>query len=781
MNYQLLGIFAKRKMVALSDAMNEKDSFFAETMLKNGKANPEEIADFLASQLKLERHHGPAPVEPPGGLGRMRMQQYRVIPLEVRASEALVAMVDPTNEESRRFLADKFGVPVRVRVVSLTEFDAMFKTLAAQQTVVVRNSGRQPAEPAPRTTSERVQRPASIVYRRVDGSIADMASDNDALAVKLVDEILRMAVLKGATDVHFEASNPQTIVRLRVDGMLHEARRFDVADHPAVVNRIKTLGELDIANRRTPQDGRLAIEANGMRLDCRISTLPSSDGEKVVIRLLNSGPSLVSLKDLSFKDATLEKLAEIFRQPQGMFLVTGPTGSGKSSTLRAGILEIMRPEVSIVSIENPIEYRMPGINQIQVNEKAGLGFSSVLRSVLRQDPDVILLGEIRDGETADIAFKAASTGHLMLSTLHTNDAPSAIQRLLGLDVPKDVLGACLKAVLAQRLFRLVCANCVQKVNGSATPAEALRRLKLPYGTEVAVAKGCPECLGSGYRGRKAVEELFTITPTIALMIEKGKTTSQLREQARQERMLTLVEAATECVTRFETTPEEALRVVGDAAQDAEANGDVVDVVPIGGARAAIPMFDVSFEAARTIDATAMPRLEGPSGAPSAEPAEAARDGNLTILIVDDNPSNRLVLEFMIKKQLPNARFLQAESAKDAVLKLVQCKADLIFSDICMPEVDGFELSENFRSHPDYKTTPIIFVSAMPEHLGRERSLMAGGDAFLSKPITVEALEKVLARFLKRVMPQRACPEAKAGFMLPHAASEWQPVSENRVH
>src|SRR5215217_6944752 len=338
----------------------------------------------------------------------------------------------------------------------------------------------------------------------------------DAPIVKFVNLLITQAIQDRASDIHLEPTDSDLRVRFRIDGVLHEVMRSPRAIQSGVISRLKIMADIDIAERRVPQDGRLSVTANGRKVDLRVATLPTVWGEKVVMRVLDNSTASLDLGDLGFSDGNYERFSRSFTKPYGMILVTGPTGSGKSTTLYATLNIVSRPEVNVITVEDPVEYRLPGINQVQVNAKAGLTFAAALRSILRSDPDVVLLGEIRDGETAHIAIEAALTGHLVLSTLHTNDAPSAVVRLTEMGIEPFLVGSALDCVLAQRLARRLCPKCKEAYTPSP---EMLKDNAFPWeeGMDLPVLYrpiGCSACSKTGYKGRLALHEVMAVSEEI---------------------------------------------------------------------------------------------------------------------------------------------------------------------------------------------------------------------------------------------------------------------------
>ena len=380
-------------------------------------------------------------------------------------------------------------------------------------------------------------------------------------AVHLVASMIKAAVNKRASDIHIEPQQGETAVRFRVDGILRDYQRIPRVLQNTVASRVKILSDMNIAERRAPQDGRFLVKIDGRRVDLRVSTLPTQYGEKVVMRLLEGESPLKNLSELGIPKEITDGLMDVLRLPQGMLLVTGPTGSGKSTTLYSSLHVIRRPAVNIVTVEDPVEYVLPGLNQVQVNVKAGLTFASCLRSVLRQDPDVVMVGEIRDVETAEIAIKAAQTGHLVLSTLHTNDSISAVTRLLDLGVPGYQISGALSAVVAQRLLRRLCA-CHYTVPPDQGYVETVMAAGLMQPPETHnVANGCEECDFTGFRGRIGIYELLLLNDPLRQAMRAGNHNDQMRALARHDGMKFMQEYALDLVRDGVTTFEEAQRVV----------------------------------------------------------------------------------------------------------------------------------------------------------------------------------------------------------------------------
>jgi type IV pilus assembly protein PilB len=406
-------------------------------------------------------------------------------------------------------------------------------------------------------------------FEVVDSDETDLEAEDgvsDAPLVRLVNSVLFQAAEDGASDIHFEPQEDALLVRFRIDGVLQEVQRIPKRMTPGVTTRLKVLAKLDIAERRKPQDGRISLNAAaaGRMLDVRVATLPTVEGESVVMRLLDKSKKPPTLTELGMADAMRARMEDIVKKPTGALLVTGPTGSGKSTTLFASLVEINRPEINIITVEDPVEYRLSGINQVQINNRAGMTFAAALRSILRSDPDVVMVGEIRDGETAKISIEAALTGHLVLSTLHTNDAPGALTRLNEMGVEPFLTGAAVTGVLAQRLARKLCSHCCEMYTPSVDEMVAAR-----VSPEVAAAsdgmafyrkRGCPRCNQTGYKGRIGIFQLLEMSEQLSGLAAKHASREEIERAALGEGMGTLWDDGIAKVSAGLTSIEELARV-----------------------------------------------------------------------------------------------------------------------------------------------------------------------------------------------------------------------------
>ncbi len=402
-----------------------------------------------------------------------------------------------------------------------------------------------------------------LAPQEVDLGNLGNVSDDDAPIVRYVNLLVTQAITDRASDIHIEPTEHDLRVRYRIDGVLHETQRSPKNITGGVISRVKIMSDIDIAEKRKPQDGRMSVMHNGRKIDLRVATLPTVWGEKIVMRILDNSTASLDLRDLSFLDHNYATYQQSYTKPYGMILVTGPTGSGKSTTLYATLNAVSKPEINVITVEDPVEYRLPGINQVQVNPKAGLTFAAALRSILRSDPDVVLLGEIRDHETAQIAVEAALTGHLVLSTLHTNDAPSAVTRLTEMGIEPFLVGSALDCVVAQRLARRLCPKCKERYTPTPQELEAARFPWVPGEPlpELYRPAGCTACSRTGYKGRLALHEVMQVTEEIERHAVAHSSSADIGATAVKQGMRTLREDGWHKVALGDTSIEEILRVV----------------------------------------------------------------------------------------------------------------------------------------------------------------------------------------------------------------------------
>jgi len=519
--------------------------------IENGYVTEEQISEALAKQLNIPhvnlKHYNANP-EAVRLLPETQARRFRAIVLERRGDALLVGMADPSDlfayDEISRLMKKDIELAVVDEGLLLQTIDRLYR-----RTEEITGLARELEQDMGDVTGD-------------FGALGIAAGQEDAPVVKLLQSVFDDATQVRASDIHIEPQENKLQIRFRIDGVLHLQTEADSKIASALALRLKLMSELDISEKRLPQDGRFAIKVRQQQIDVRISTMPNQYGESVVMRLLNQSGGTLSLDHLGMPPAMLEKFRRIIHRPNGLVLVTGPTGSGKTTTLYAALSELNTLESKIITVEDPVEYRLPGINQVQINEKIELSFARVLRSTLRQDPDIILVGEMRDQETAQIALRAAMTGHMVLSTLHTNDAISTPIRLIDMGVPSFMVATSLQFVLAQRLLRVICESCSEPY----TPLPHEREwLKLELGDRTGPrdyqhGSGCSHCNGTGYLGRQGVYEMLDMNQTLVGAIGRQEPAHFLKIAREQIAGETLRSQAVRLVTSGKTTVAEAMRI-----------------------------------------------------------------------------------------------------------------------------------------------------------------------------------------------------------------------------
>jgi general secretion pathway protein E len=529
-------------------------NFLGKTLVDHGYIHTQTLLETLSAELRLpyvKKEQFPKSGLPVEGLSISDtfLREKVILPLQIKDDTLIVAVFDPFDQYTLEDL--KVSLGKNIRVVLSSEQDIL-ESIEAYY-------GEGGSSAMDRMVGD-INDDDLHGLDSLDEStehIRDMASE--APVIKLVNHIISEAIESRASDIHLEPFDDHLFLRYRIDGILHEFDPPPKRLSAAITTRIKIMAKMDISERRLPQDGRIKLKILGKDIDMRVSTLPTLYGESVVMRILDRGSLVLDLSQMGFPKEILGQLEELIRKPYGKMLVTGPTGSGKTTTLYAALSQINTPDKKIITIEDPVEYQMRGVNQIHVKSQIGLDFASGLRSIVRQDPDVIMVGEIRDPETADISIQAALTGHLVFSTVHTNDAAGAITRLLDMGIENFLISSALLGVLAQRLVRVICPDC--KEESSLTPI--LRAEMGHIGKEdikVYRGKGCKACSNTGFRGRCGIYELLVIDDNIRDLVLKKSTAQAICDQARQTGMRTLREDGWDKVIKGITTVEEILRV-----------------------------------------------------------------------------------------------------------------------------------------------------------------------------------------------------------------------------
>jgi len=546
------GLITPDQLQRAVSEQKQSGSMLAPTLVKLGFMGEPELLDFLSKQYGV-------PAVDPGKLDVDQevidlipsniVQKYKIVPISLDGQTLTIAMVDPSNlfaVDDIRFLTRK-----NIRVTVATE------TAIKQAMDRLYDAGTGVDEVLSEFTDEGVD----LIESGEDLDIGELESAAEqAPVVKLVNLILVDAIRKGASDIHLEPYEKSLRVRYRIDGVLYEIMRPPLKLKNAIVSRLKIMSRLDIAERRLPQDGRIKLKTKGKEMDFRVSVLPTLFGEKVVLRLLDKSSLQLDMTKLGFEERQLKDFQEAIHRPFGMVLVTGPTGSGKTTTLYSALCELNKTTDNISTSEDPVEYNLPGINQVQIHESIGLTFATALRAFLRQDPDIIMVGEIRDFETAEIGIKAALTGHMVLSTLHTNDAPSTVSRLLNMGVEPFLVASAVNLMLAQRLARRVCNDCKQEIK---VPKETLLDLGVreeEVGTFASFkGAGCPTCNQTGYKGRIALYEVMPLYDEIKELVLVGASTTEIKREAMRLGVITLRQAGINKLKQGITTVEEVVR------------------------------------------------------------------------------------------------------------------------------------------------------------------------------------------------------------------------------
>jgi type IV pilus assembly protein PilB len=548
------GLVPADKLALVRGGVSQGGSF-AQALIEQDVASSEGIARTLAARYQmplLDLALTGVDDEAAGQIPLHVLERIVALPYALVDGTLKIALADPSNIQAIDELRIATRYPLELAVAAREDILGEIRRLARASEAF---GARAMVEEELAATEEE-----EADDLEVDDGISD------APLVRLVNSLIFQAAEDGASDVHVEPQEDCLLVRFRVDGVLQEVQRVPKRMAAGVITRLKVLAKLDIAERRKPQDGRISLNAAaaGRTLDIRVATLPTVEGESLVMRLLDKSKKAPTLEELGMSEEMRARLSEIIRRPTGALLVTGPTGSGKSTTLYAGLTEINRPQINIITVEDPVEYRLGGVNQVQINQRAGLTFAAALRSILRSDPDVVMVGEIRDGETAKISIEAALTGHLVLSTLHTNDAPQAITRLNEMGVEPFLTGAAVSAVLAQRLARKLCTHCCEMYTPSVDEL-----LKARVSPDIAAAadgmafyrkRGCPRCGQTGYKGRIGIFQLLTMSEELESLAVTKASREEIERAALAEGMRTLWDDGLAKVASGLTSIEELTRV-----------------------------------------------------------------------------------------------------------------------------------------------------------------------------------------------------------------------------
>ena len=688
----LLKAFAGVKGVTpelLEQFRGEKKKYLAHALIDSGLISQDQV--IKAAEIVFKVKYFPLGAEKVDKFALSLVpekvcRKYDLVPVKLVESEISVAMLNPADMNAQ---ADVEAITGR-RVMPLfslpREIAACLDQLFSADTVIF-------------DLLSKVDAPDEIMV--MGETKADEARDASVTSpvIKLVNSIISQAYRKHSSDIHIEHEETASHVRIRIDGELKNIMKLPrhIAMGP-VVSRIKIMSDLDVSNHMRPQDGRTKIRIGAAEVGLRVSTLPTSYGEKVVMRILDQRAAEVPFEKLGFAPEVVAGLDKCLTSTQGILLVTGPTGSGKTTTLYSILNKVKQETTNVVTVEDPIEYKLAGINQVQVNEKQGLNFAAVLRSVLRQDPDIIMVGEIRDNETANIAFQAAMTGHLVLSTLHTNDTISTISRLMDMGVDRFKISPGLLAITAQRLVRRLCPLCREQVPAAAAAPEILRALA-EHGFEKTYyrAVGCKGCEGSGYSGRTSIVELLLIDPRIKELINSGALAEAIAAAGIESGAL-------------RTMTRDALWHLATGQTDLK-----------------------EVESYLQLKKAAAQPAEAPAPVPSPEqPAPAALSGKARVMIVDDDQ----IMRMLLKKFIENAGYaaVEAVDGEDALTKIAEGPApDLLVTDINMPRMNGYDLVKGVRGTLGLLDLPVIMLTTENSDRSQELAFKLGADDYVIKP------------------------------------------------
>lgn len=515
--------------VQILEALDQKrkNQKLGDALVEQGYITEKQLLSVLEIQLNLESislYQYPIDDRLVDLLPKDRARKNLALPIKLEGSKLTVAMNDPLDFYAIQEIESATGYTL---VPAIATKDDILQTI-------------------------------NRLYDGVDMGL-DTESTDDAPAVRIVDQLIETGVAMYASDIHLDPHENNITVRYRVDGVLRNDRTIPKSLMNSLIARIKIISGLDITESRLPQDGRISIDVNDKKVDFRISTLPTVHGEKVVLRILDMSNVSSKVSQIGLQADTLKQYEELIREPSGLILITGPTGSGKSSTLYSSINELNSPDVNIVTVEDPVEYQLEGINQVQVNSAINLTFAAGLRSILRQDPNIIMVGEIRDTETAEISIRSALTGHLVFSTLHTNGAIEAVPRLFDMGIEPYLVVSSVKGVMAQRLVKTICKDCAETRKATSIEKEVFQRRNMEI-EEVTVGQGCDACRHTGYRGRMAIHELIVITDDIRNMMMNHARTSEIKDHLREKGVRFLIDDGLEKVKQGRTTIEEILKV-----------------------------------------------------------------------------------------------------------------------------------------------------------------------------------------------------------------------------
>jgi type IV pilus assembly protein PilB len=679
-----------------------------QSVTRRGLATDQQVVGALATSFRLKvadigKLDPRAALLVPESIAR----KHRVLPLQADDRRITLATSDPRDLNAEQAIGFMTGRDVEFQLTSPGELDERLDAIYRPEKSIERIVGR--LDPS------RVEMLSESPVPEVRDPVLD------APVAKLVDAMISEGVRQGASDIHAEPEEGATVVRYRVDGVLREVMRLPGSVGASLVRRAKVFARLDVTDPLHPHDGRASIKVDGEVVDLRVSTVPiARRGEKVVIRILDKANLRSTTGDLGMSEQECQLFTRLLGYREGMLLVTGPTGSGKTTTLYAALNQLKTGKVNIVTVEDPVEYDLSGVSQIQVNEAQGLTFASALRSVLRQDPDIVLLGEIRDAETAKTAIQAGLSGHFVLSTLHTNDALSAIVRLRDIGIESFKIASVLKGVVAQRLVRRVCQHCATPIGIEELPADAHPPADWSTGVAVRRANGCRKCNGTGYRGRLGVMEIMPVDEQVSQLIDSGAAPDLILQAARRRGMHSLWESGLHRMWQGFTTLDELVRVLGERSSE-ESHGPALANQP--------SVTPVSTEVLAVA---------------AAESSEAAPP---RVLVADDDPQMRRLVRAVLERE--GVQVIEAADGLYALDLVGQHQFDLIVLDLNMPRLDGIGVLEELGARVTTAQIPVIVLTAAGDE-SEAKALDLGARDYLTKPVRPTALTARVRAVLRRV-------------------------------
>ena len=713
-----------------------QDSYW-ETAVRRGFISDDEILTALASRFHMKianlslatpqaREHVPEALA----------RKYRIVPLTITDSALEIATADPHDLDCERTLAFATGRTVKMSLAAPTKIGERLDELYRPENVVSKILENVSANYDIQAIAD--------VQAQDDMELGNEKASSERPIIRLVDHIFAEGITSRASDIHLEPEEGGVAVRYRIDGVLRQTMVLPRAAGIPLVSRIKIMSGLDIADRLRPQDGRARVAVNGVPIDLRVSTLPASQGEKVVVRILDTRATVLSLDGMGLRTDELDRIKRLLEMREGVILVTGPTGSGKTTTLYSALRQIQTRGVNIVTVEDPVEYRLQGVVQVQVHEKAGLTFAAALRSILRQDPDVVLVGEVRDRETAATAVQASLTGHLVLTTLHTIDAASSITRLTDIGVESYKLAAALKGIIAQRLLRRVCPQCREVW---MDPIPDRLRAWIPSGTALFRAAGCDHCSQTGYRGRMAVVEVLVSNPEVERRISAGESVDRVADAAREGGMRSLWESGVSRVVGGETTIEELLRVLEVPQDDPSRQPTTRPPSSSPGKKARESVHGNSGAAQPEPTPVAAVHDAAFELLDDLTPHAKARREHATVLLVEDEEPLRRILRELLERE--GFTVLEASDGVLALDEVDRGAPDVVVLDLNLPRLDGYGVLSHLRARPATSGLPVIVLTAKGDEDSEVRVFEYGASDFLTKPFRPRALSARINALLGR--------------------------------